>query len=348
MQARYEEAIPHVPGTGMVKPRVDLGHIDVELKLSLHQPATPLNAIGVLGAYAMALREGDTVDDDEGAIEADMSQSSTSSKRSSVTGAPKRASIIGSSKPEGGGGGGEKAGKVSFNPRIIRQHVNRLKRCFGTPYVLAFPFSYALLATWYLVCFHLPPQLWPPCVFVLLLWNGLLGYRNRADRTKDMIFWEESVGDSDMPKGLTLIYKIVDVLGLIQGKFGSIATAIEKQQNMFNFADPPISFVAYVLLGVGCAILSAILWLVPLSLLSFGAGAGSLAPFLTPGKPKGGKADAASDKPSAVPRKGLKLPILPSLVNIFARIPDGKDEAHLLFCRQQKLIELELDRASTT
>merc|ERR1719447_1893298 len=74
LKARYTEAVPHVPGSGMVKPVKDLGCVEMLIELKLTAPGH--TRFGLLAAYAFTGNQrehNDESEDDEDEVGASAS-----------------------------------------------------------------------------------------------------------------------------------------------------------------------------------------------------------------------------------------------------------------------------------
>jgi hypothetical protein len=164
-QELFEEAVPGVPGSGMVRPAAGLGFIRLQFELILcpqHQ------GLGMISSFASADLDqhadqgeecsdgGESGDDDDGALTAE------EPAEQAADGTPP---------------------KQKLAPRVMKQNVRRLQRVFGAPYLCRRPYCFALLPLHALVAFHLPLWSLPLVVWCLLLANGVLGHIHSADRT---------------------------------------------------------------------------------------------------------------------------------------------------------------------
>jgi len=154
----------------------------------------------------------------------------------------------------------------------------------------------------------------------------------------------------------------------LQLALGIAASALERRRNLLNWTDPAITTVAIGILSMACALLSALLALVPLRTLAFVGGLVLLAPFVVRGAvaPQGestvadgsntastasaaNAADDASDddaenttdeaSSSGASTMTRRPPPAQMVANILARTPDGTDVAHLKFCASEQILE---------
>jgi hypothetical protein len=330
--ARYTEAAPHVPGSGMVKR--PLGSLELVAQLRLDGAAA--GPLGLLAAYAHAAPPGavEAADADEGAA----------------------------SEPP-------PADAPKMSPRELRVIVQRLRRCLRRPWLLCAPWCWALPAVWWAVCFRAAPAHLPWVGLALLVANGALDHARRAERTAGMIYWEDSVGEADMPRGpLAKMRLLGATLGRLQAGLGRLALALERGTNLFNWSDPVVTLAAIGAAAAAAAAASLTLSLVALPVLVFVAGLAPLAallasearagspPAAAPAEPpparadeptgdapvaastgRDGGGDAAHERPSA----------LQMLRNVLARVPDGTDVAHQWFIETEQILEEETLAAPT-
>jgi len=319
LRTRYEEAVPNVPGSGMVKPKRDLGFIVLELRLELTAPGT--RRFGLLAAYAQtAPLDPWPEDDTEGPANS------------------------GGSTPEVQTGAQQGNPKPKMVPKTIRGNMNRLKRCFRIPYLLQGPQVFTLPFAWFAVCFYAKLYHLPWVALVLVAASGLLDHLHCGDRTKDMIFWEREVGEDDMPKGFTALKNLGNGLATVQEAAGKVAGFLEKQRNLVNFADASVSLVALLCLACVAGIASALLFLVPLPVIAFVAGTLCLLPFLAravgwgsdpPLPPEPDRRPVAKSRLRGAVGYKPHACWLQMLLNVLGRVPDAKDLAHWHVCQGQ-------------
>ncbi len=118
----------------------------------------------------------------------------------------------------------------------------------GAPHLLRAPAVFALPLVLAAVCFALPLWTVPWVVVGLAATNGALDHARRDERTAGMVFWEEEVGESDMPTGLKKLKMVAGLLAKLQGGLGKAAAALERNKNTLNFADGSVTAVAFALL----------------------------------------------------------------------------------------------------
>lgn len=314
LEPRYEEAVPHVSGSGMVRPSQDLGFVDLCLHLELSVPGH--KCFGLLAAYCQ-VEPADSwlaVDDEQ------------------ADGTPAAS--------------GE---KVKVTPKVFRGNINRLSRCFRTPYLLQSPQVYALLPLHCIVAFCCEVYHLPWAILMVIIANGVLDHKHCEDRTKDLIFWEECVGEDDMPKGLGALKGVVEGLGALQEKLGKVATLLEKNKNLVNYSDGPVTLVALMCLISLAALVSALFYLVSLRWIYFSCGLLMLLPFLQhaaqsgqklQGEPGSGSRRALLGKQSP----GLLFRLFMMITNVLGRVPDSRDVAHWHFCSKQVIDDEGADR----
>ena len=347
--ARYNEATPGVPGTGMVRPRHAPGAIELSLELQLDGArCAPL--LGLLACYALAAPPGALEEEEGGVLEGEE------------------------------GAQAADADTRKLDPKLIKLYVARLKRALGRPYLMAAPWCWALPVVWAYVCLAPTMAAWqlPWVVFGLLVANGAVDHSRRAERTGDLIFWEEEVGPNTMPKGLAKMRLLLSVLGAVQRGLGVLVTLLEKRRNLLNWQDGVVTTAAIGALAVASALLSLLLLLVPACVVAFAVGvvpllancAASLrGPFASDSAPAAAAAApvavdangyplapltaaAPAVAPAAeAPRKGARNGngsggMVQLLSNVLARTPDGGDIAHLHFCKQQLVQEQILPPAT--
>lgn len=349
--ARYDEAVHGVPGSGMARPKHDLG--TVELLVSVKFDAPRLDRFGLLAAYAHAPPPGEIVDDDHDEDHHDSSGGGGSGS---------------------GSGGGDAEATAKLQPKLLKLNATRLARCLGKPHLLRGPTSLVLPFPLYLSCFRLPLFTLPWMVLTLALANGLLAHHRRGEVTSELIFWEEEVGESNMPKGLIAKMKLLtSALAKMQTKLGQAATAMERSQNLLNWSEPPVTIAALVLLTGLATMGSLVLLLVPVHALAFCGGMAVLAPSLAVavkelqgGGVDGGdnavaaaaaasnSAPSSSTPPTPPPTQqqqqhgvkpkeeeagggGLAAVALMAR-NVLARVPDGRDTAHRHFAMSEQIV----------
>ena len=313
--ARFDEATPRVPGSGMVRPSKELGRLEIVVQLKLDVPGA--SVLGMLAAYARAPPPGE--------IEREASADDAAA-----------------------GGEAEPAPKVQ--PKVLRLNTYRLRRYFGAPHLLRAPAVFALPLVLAAVCFALPLWTVPWVVVGLAAANGALDHARRAERTAGMVFWEEEVGESDMPTGLKKLKMVAGLLAKLQGGLGKAAAALERNKNTLNFADGSVTAVAFALLSLVAAACSAVLYLVPPQAIVFAVATLALIPSMAKAASGGGggvdaaaAAAAADDDDGPVtPRKAAPAapaadaaakPGLAQMVkNVLSRAPDSSDLAHRHFC----------------
>lgn len=219
---------------------------------------------------------------------------------------------------------------VSMTTKSVKAIINcRMKRCCRIPHLLHTPYVYLLPFVWFGICFYAKPFVIPWIFCVLLFFNGWL--ENHAEETKDMIFWEHQVGDS-LPGGLDKLKRLNRNLRLLQEKMDLGASILEKQMNLFNFSNPPVSIVAFGFLTILSAFVSLALFLVPLHILVFVTGLLGLVPCA-----KGSDETSKHSKTFRVVKTRSLPPPFQALYNILSQVPDGKDVAHEYFASSQIL-----------
>ena len=329
--ARFDEACPGVPGSGMVRPRHEIGTVEVLLRLKFDTPAA--DALGLLAAYAHAEPPGeleDEGDDEEGGDDEGGDEATTA------------ASAGGGGSGGRGSGGGSSGGSSpppppKLNFKLLRLHTLRLGRCIGRPHLLCGVPCLGLPPVLYAACFHVPPYLLPWVGGGLCVANGALARMRRHEALGGFIFWESEVGESAMPRGpIKKLKQMQQGLARMQHGLGQLATALEKSQNLLNGSDPTVTAAATCMLCVACALGSLVLWLVPLPVLAFVGGMLGLGPFLADAlRPlflRGAEPRAAAGGGTR-PRKGPAS--FRMMRNILARVPDGRDVAHRHFALEQ-------------
>ena len=108
--ARYGEATPNVPGSGMARPRHDLGTVEIVALLRLDAAACA--SFGLLGAYALTSPPGAV--DDAADDEADGAEP----------------------EPAGAEAAAEADAEARLQPAVLKLNVLRLQRCLGRPCLL--------------------------------------------------------------------------------------------------------------------------------------------------------------------------------------------------------------------
>lgn len=228
------------------------------------------------------------------------------------------------------------------NVKIIRSDVIRFWRNFRLPYILREPFVYSLPLVLYIASYHAQVYHLPALIFLLTLMYGWLEHKNIEDGVREMIFWEDAVGEDLEPKGLAILKQLTMGLAQVQLTLGKATNTLSKQNNVFKFADPAVSLVAYACLGVGMALATLVLYLVPARTLIFLLGMGVLLPFLLrqPTVPKPGQGERLNEKVKPTPPLPAADKGPPTVVrmclNILARSPSWKDLAHRHFCNMQE------------
>lgn len=350
--ARYEEATPHVPGSGMVRPAHELGLLEIVVHLRFDGLAA--GGLGMLAAYTAAAPPGavEERDGDDG-------------------GTPR---------------GEEESVRSKMQPRILRLNALRLQRCLRRPPLLATPWCLMLPAVLYFSCFGAPAPLLPWLFLALAVANGLLDFAERQKWVEGMIFFEAEVGEADMPRNpLAKLRMLGSLLEKLQNALGALSERLEKSRNLLNWADPTITTVAIVLLSACCAGVSVALALLPLNVLAFCSGTLVLAPFLvdaalqllppawrdglaertaqdavacgvgagSPGtQARRGGSDGgarAAGGEGATPPGGKKASAgrqrssaLLMLRRVLTRAPDSRDLAHRFFATREQIVEEEL------
>ena len=310
--ARYNEATPGVPGTGMVRPKQDLGVIELSLELQLDAHLAP--QLGLLACYAQAPPPGALEEEEGGVLEGDEAQAADADTR-------------------------------KLDPKTIKLYVARLKRSLGKPYIMLAPWCWSLPLVWAYVCLASAAWQLPWIVLALLVANGAIDNARRAERTNDLIYWEEEVGPNKMPRGLAKMRLLLSVLGKVQHGLGTAVAALEKRRNLLNWQDGVVTTAAIGILAVVCSLLSLLLFLVPACVVTFAVGVVPLLANCVASMQRAPAPDAAATAPPAAPpteapkraRQGSGAAQL--LTNVLARTPDGGDIAHLHFCKQQLLEE---------
>eukprot|EP00928_Gymnodinium_smaydae_P043654 TRINITY_DN29206_c0_g1_i1.p1 TRINITY_DN29206_c0_g1~~TRINITY_DN29206_c0_g1_i1.p1 ORF type:complete len:594 (+),score=129.83 TRINITY_DN29206_c0_g1_i1:60-1784(+) len=301
LQARYGEAAVGVPGTGMVRPATDIGTLELELALRLDGAGGRCCLRGgLLAAYAAALPPHHYEDE-----QSDSDGEATNVKHE---------------KPH--------SKETKFDGKTLRLYIARLKRLFGAPYVLRRPWCFGLLLLHVWACFFAAVYQLPLALFILIISNGALSRRYRHERMELLIYWEDSVGEDEMPQGLAYIKLLISGLGALQKALGNAATFLERCENVFNFEDPPVSLAAMLVFGVACVLLSLLLWLIPANFVVFVFGVIALAPALAGPRFSGRKASAPADEHAA---RRPRPRAVQAMVNVFSRIPDSRDVAHRHF-----------------
>ena len=345
LHARLNEACPGFPGSGLV--RKELGSIELLVRLRFDLPAS--SALGLLAAYAAVPPAGSVHRDDEEEEEEEAER---------VGGA------------SAGRGGAEEEEEEALQPKLLKLHALRLSRCVGRPHLLIGPTCLLMPCVLYLVCFRLPLAALPWACFCLAVANGALGSRRRPQVTEQLIFWEEEVGESAVPKGPIAKLKLLTKgLGKLQRFLGMAATSIEKSQNFLSWADAPVTLAATSALFGVCLVASLILWAVTPNVLVFAFGMAGLSPCLLSEARQqlGLQQHATSPRPAASssPRgagggvgvgagaggstggsrgcsKKAFAPItFRMLRNVLARVPDAQEIAHQHFARTWQIIEAE-------
>lgn len=314
LQARYHEAVPHVPGSGMVKPVLELGWLVLQLHMSLTVKGS--EHLGLLAAYAK-------VDPKRQIKENGKEVGSDLEDRNKLH----QDQLQTDQKPA-----------AKLKPKIIRLNKLRIQRSLGKPYLLKEPWCFGLFLVHYWICFHSVMYQLPWLFFALVFVNGLLGDLHCKDRTKDMIFWEEAVGESDMPKGLGKFKFLLESLANLQKRLGVGAAWIERSQNLFNFSDPPVTLVAFGLLTLVCAISSLVLIIIPAHIIFFMLGCIAIAPSIRRKLPLSSSTDTPKNEKikTQFNKKNVILQTIRMAMNVVSRVPDGKDIAHQYFCTQQR------------
>ena len=306
--ARYTEATPHVPGSGMLRPSAEIGTVELLVHLRLEG----CGPFGLLGAYA----------------------------RASPPGALEEAAESGGG---GGGGGGsaaatpEDASVEKLQPKLLKLHQLRVRRCVvGPPPLLAGRWRLAAAAALYASCYVLASHHMPWLLLGLASLNGALDGLARRRWLGEAIYWEEEVGESAVPTGpLKKLRALAGALEKIQRFLGRLADVLERRRNLLNWTDPTVTFVALACLTALAAAASATLYLVPARHLCFAVGITALArPHL---KPSGSGSIAAPSPPST------RLSLLRMVSNVLGRVPTGKDLAHRHFCEEQVLADESVD-----
>ena len=320
--ARYDEACPGLPGSGMARPSKEIG--TVELLLAVRFDAPLGDRLGLLAAYAMAPPPGEIDDgaDDEG-------------------------------DDGGGSGAGGGAGDAEqLQPKLLKLNALRFSRCLGRPHLLSGPPVLLLPALLYLACFRMPLAALPWLGLALALTNGALSWARRGALTASYVFWEEDIGEPDMPKNLFAKIKLLtSLLAKLQRALGVAATAMERSQNLLNWEEPPVTLVAIAVLGPLVSLASLVLALVPLPALTFAACMVALTPFLAEalrglGRHHDGSNKAAQPpttsgaKPTAKARTSTS-PVVRVLRNVLSRVPDGRDVAHRHFAMHEQVIQAD-------
>jgi hypothetical protein len=332
--ARYDEACPGLPGSGMVRPLKEIGTVEILLAVRLDAPLS--SRFGMLAAYAMAPPPGEIDDDaDDDAEEAGGG---------------------GSGGGSGGGGGGvsSSARGNQLQPKLLKLNALRFSRCLGRPHLLRGPPALLLPAFLYLACFRLPLAALPWLILLLALANGVLARTRRAELTSSFVFWEGDIGESSTPKGIFAKLKLLtSLLAKLQYALGVAATAMERSQNTLNWEEPPVTITVIGLLAVLAALSSVTLAIVPLPALVFALGLLALSPFLTdalrelgggPAGVKGATTEASppsSAKSATTARAVAALPIVAALRNVLARVPDGRDVAHRHFAMSEQVVQAD-------
>lgn len=325
LEARYTEAVPHVPGSGMVKPKQELGSIELEFQLTLTAPYS--DSLGLLAAYAHATPSG--------AVQEDAAHSDSE---------------------DAGDVPQEEQSPQRLDPKILRGNIRRLKRVLGRPALLSGQQVFAMPVVLFWMCFHARLHHLPWYVFGINLASGIFDHHRIAERSGEMILWEDEVGERDMPKGIGLLLRLKSLLGKLQEILGKAATVLERRQNVMNFADAPITVVATGCTACLATVTSTILYVVPIRTLCFLVGNALLLPHLIRearrkdadkqaaiGGPAVGRAATSVSPAPAVVQNRLRLAraclahLLRALSNVISRVPDGKDLAHEYFCKQAVL-----------
>lgn len=323
VQERFDEAVPHVPGTGMVKPSEQLGVMEIQLRLTLDAPGS--RWFGLLAAYAVPRC---APADDEDSSEGDTDDQKPPSKLPLA-----ETTTV----------GGIRQTYPKLKSQVLRLLSIRLHRCTGACYILRSPWCLGLLPVNYYVCFVAALHELPWIAFFLILANGILAHHYCAERTEGMIFWEESVGESDMPRGREKLRRVMHKMARVQQAVVVFTTALERAQNLTNFTDPAVSLVAFAVLAVACGALSVMLRAVPVSFLAFLALSTAVGPFEARAFKQFFNVAEATDSAAHSPRTEWRHghPKLEALLgaplNVLARVPDGTDVAHNYFCSTQSL-----------
>ena len=351
--ARYSEATPRVPGSGMVRPETEIGSLEIVVLLRLEPPGS--GPLGLLAAYAMCSPPG--------AIE-DAGGEGSDESEAVATGAV-------SDEPP-----------VAMDPKVLRLSLIRIRRCLGAPYLLEPPWCLALPLVLWAACFRVPLALQPWLVLGLALANGAID-GHRSEWKTEAIFWEEHVGEGDMPRGpLGKLKLLREMLSRLQRALVTLAELLERRRNLLNWSDPAVTAVAIGVLSVSCAIVSCTIAVVPLNWLFFVAGMSCLLPALSracarllPARAHRAYANAASTHEARAhetvvdpsqeqdqvpagtrttsgeqertmmeqePSRDGGLTVLRMLRNVLARVPDSTDLAHRHFCAVEQIIEEEL------
>lgn len=165
---------------------------------------------------------------------------------------------------------------VSFDPKVLKRNVVRLKHCFGLPALLivasrsrttrsvACLFSFFVA---YYVAFIMPAWQVPLMLFIWVVLNGLVSGCTRSFEHK-VLFDDETRATETLPKAAAAKLRAVNE-GLVQAQelFGQVATAAEVLASALSFGDTRASMFVFFGLAVMTGIVSILLSQVPTRLV---------------------------------------------------------------------------------
>jgi len=224
------------------------------------------------------------------------------------------------------------------------------------------PWVFSLPIALYTSCFVLPSPALPWLTLALAVLNGALDGVHRAEWDEQCIFWEDSVGESTIPKGpIAKMRLLAAMMERGQVMLGSAATAVEKAKNLLNWSEPPVTVVSIGILAFVATLASIVLLVVPHEVLWFGIGMLCLSPYLMdagsmqrPPKTRpsataagiGGEDEDHSGEEESVTasrtsQQRQRLGLAQMAWRVLARCPDSRDLAHRHFALREQLIDAE-------
>eukprot|EP00668_Euglena_longa_P015273 GGOE01019331.1.p1 GENE.GGOE01019331.1~~GGOE01019331.1.p1 ORF type:complete len:878 (+),score=230.55 GGOE01019331.1:103-2736(+) len=220
---------------------------------------------------------------------------------------------------------------------LMKNNFLRCKKAFSLPHVIRILLE-DLRTVWlvpclmFWSCFIARPWQIPPLLLIGVFIGGLVSRTHQQSLYDEITIWEENV-EMEVEEGAAYrLQKYTQRVQDFQNMVGIWATAMERSANVFNWADPCITGVAFALLSLLTAALSLSLALLPVRYVCFLLGSGGYTLAVHIHRKRLAKNRGRDRKLM----EKLTLPRNP-LGYFLARVPDNMELTHRFICEQARV-----------